>query len=341
LISIFGAYFTSLCLLSSAWNFLRGTGYDNQRIGNVAGAKETLGTTLRDDTDESEDQELEAHYMYMAQIQEVTPDAADNFGPIFDSKPLQKVSNDDNYNVFAIESEHPEQSEFVNDTYLIEQDEHNVIIDSLDGNDLLTGSRGIDLYSITLQDTSSPNQIYLMAKATSSQAWFWHRRLSHLNFDIINLLSKNDIVIGLPKLNFIKDHLCSSCPKTKHLKFSLISLGLSKEDFMLKDGENLDKMKEKGDAFIFVGYSTQSRAYRVFNKRTRVIVESIHVNFDELPQMASDHVSSDPVPQSGTVTTSNELDLIFSLMFDELFNGSTPVVSKSSTETTADVPNQC
>ncbi|GKC37721.1 retrovirus-related pol polyprotein from transposon TNT 1-94, partial [Tanacetum coccineum] len=60
------------------------------------------------------------------------------------------------------------------------------------------------------------------------------------------------------------------------------------------DGENLDKMKEKGDACIFVGYSTQSKAYRVFNKRTRMIVETIHVNFDELPQMASDHVSSDP-----------------------------------------------
>nr|GEY48544.1 retrovirus-related Pol polyprotein from transposon TNT 1-94 [Tanacetum cinerariifolium] len=60
----------------------------------------------------------------------------------------------------------------------------------------------------------------------------------------------------------------------------------------LHDGENLDKMKEKGDACIFVGYSTQSRAYRVFNKRTRVIVETIYVNFDELPQMASNHVVS-------------------------------------------------
>ncbi|GJS55988.1 hypothetical protein Tco_0629350 [Tanacetum coccineum] len=44
----------------------------------------------RDDTvDEPEDQKLEAHYMYMAQIQEVTPDAADNSGPIFDVEPLQ------------------------------------------------------------------------------------------------------------------------------------------------------------------------------------------------------------------------------------------------------------
>nr|GFC46216.1 hypothetical protein [Tanacetum cinerariifolium] len=112
----------------------RGTVYDNQRIGNVAGAREIVKQAdWNDDTDdEFEDQELDAHYMYMAQIQEVNPDAVDNSGPIFDSEPLQKVSNNDNYNVFAIESEHPEQSKSVNDTYPIEQDKHIVIIDSLD-----------------------------------------------------------------------------------------------------------------------------------------------------------------------------------------------------------------
>nr|GFB19510.1 integrase, catalytic region, zinc finger, CCHC-type, peptidase aspartic, catalytic [Tanacetum cinerariifolium] len=103
--------------------------------------------------------------------------------------------------------------------------------------------------------------------------------------------------------------------------------------YIVRDGENLDKMKEKGDACIFVGYSTQSRAYRVFNKRTRVIVETIHVNFDELPQMASDHVNK-------TVTTSTELDLLFSPMFDELLNGSSKVVSKSFAVSTTDALNQ-
>nr|GFB56512.1 integrase, catalytic region, zinc finger, CCHC-type, peptidase aspartic, catalytic [Tanacetum cinerariifolium] len=82
-------------------------------------------------------------------------------------------------------------------------------IGDLKGNDLLTGSCDTDLYLITLKVTNCPNPICLMAKATSSQAWLWHRRLSHLNFDTINLLSKNDIVVGLPKLKFIKDHLCS------------------------------------------------------------------------------------------------------------------------------------
>ncbi|GKA48546.1 hypothetical protein Tco_0741504 [Tanacetum coccineum] len=113
----------------------RGTGYDNQRVVNVAGARENVEkANWRDDIDdEPEDQELEAHYLYMAQIQEVTPDAARNCGPIFDVEPLQKVqNNDDNYNVFTIDNEHHEQPESVNDTYPVEQDKHNIIIDSLD-----------------------------------------------------------------------------------------------------------------------------------------------------------------------------------------------------------------
>nr|GFB08566.1 retrovirus-related Pol polyprotein from transposon TNT 1-94 [Tanacetum cinerariifolium] len=96
----------------------------------------------------------------------------------------------------------------------------------------------------------------------------------------------------------------------------------------------------------------------------RVIMESIHVNFDELPQMASDQLSSDPAPEclsmalkhislsprrkcqqnvshgDKTGTTSNELDLLFSPIFDELLNGSSKVVSKSSAVSAADAPNE-
>ncbi|GJW19276.1 retrovirus-related pol polyprotein from transposon TNT 1-94 [Tanacetum coccineum] len=108
-------------------------------------------------------------------------------------------------------------------------------IRDLKGNDLLTGSRGTDLYSITLQDTSTPNPICLMAKASSSQAWLWHRRLSHLNFDTINLLSKYDIVTGLPKLKFVKDHLCSSCElgKAKRKSFHTKTTPSSKRRLQL------------------------------------------------------------------------------------------------------------
>nr|GEV41323.1 hypothetical protein [Tanacetum cinerariifolium] len=217
--------------------------------------------------------------------------------------------------------------------------------------------------------------------ATSSQAWLWHHRLSHLNFNTINLLSKNDIVIGLPKLKFIKDHLCSSCSSLGGCLFGLGSAAI--EDVGVLESINgkryvlvivddyskytwthflrskdetpevlIDFLRllqrglqaqvrvvltdkgtkflnqtlhayfaaegiqcqtsvartpehngEKGDECIFVGYSNQSRAYRVFNKRERVIMESIHVNFDELPQMASVHNSSDPAPTFQTMAS--------------------------------------
>nr|GEV39583.1 reverse transcriptase domain-containing protein [Tanacetum cinerariifolium] len=77
----------------------------------------------------------------------------------------------------------------------------------LQGNDLLTGDRGSDLYTISLQESTSSTPHFLMAKASPTQAWLWHRRLSHLNFNYINLLSKKDVVIGLPKLKFVKDQL--------------------------------------------------------------------------------------------------------------------------------------
>ncbi|GKF62376.1 retrovirus-related pol polyprotein from transposon TNT 1-94, partial [Tanacetum coccineum] len=76
--------------------------------------------------------------------------------------------------------------------------------------------------------------------------------------------------------------------------------------YITKDGENLDKMKEKGDPCVMVGYSTQSKGYRVYNKRTRLIVESIHIKFDEINvQMISDHNSSDLAPQRQMVSAEN------------------------------------
>ncbi|GKA22375.1 integrase, catalytic region, zinc finger, CCHC-type containing protein [Tanacetum coccineum] len=84
--------------------------------------------------------------------------------------------------------------------------------------------------------------------------------------------------------------------------------------YITRDGENLDKMKEKGDPCVMVGYSTQSKGYRVYNKRTRLIVESIHIKFDEIKEMMSDHNrqkasdydNSDPVPPRQNVVPSAE-----------------------------------
>nr|GEV40421.1 retrovirus-related Pol polyprotein from transposon TNT 1-94 [Tanacetum cinerariifolium] len=460
----------------------RGTGYDNQRIVNVTRARETVGKgcSLSQGKDAIE---LEAHYMYMAQIQEVTPDAANNYGPIFDTDPLQKNDDDDlanehdllaslieklkceiddsknrdkfletsnkvlvdklkgeikdfktknkslessnnhfkeannelsktnelmykdlkkfqaeydRYNdvkhaskveincakakgdlmsykieseksfnaytrkindlnqmisemkkelfahqetisilsqakkarlkfyktrenkeidkVIALENKVKGTMKLRNDqivpilgygdlvqgavtikrVYYVKGLNQNLFsvgefsdadlevafrksmcyIRDLKRNDLLTGSRGTDLYSITLQDTFFPNPICLMAKATSSQAWLWHR------------IDHQTSVARTPKQNGVVERRNSTLVEAARTMLSAAKVPL--------DGENLNKMKEKGDTCIFVGYSTQSRAYMVFNKRKRVIVETIYVNIDELPQMASDQVSSVP-----------------------------------------------
>ncbi|GJX02340.1 retrovirus-related pol polyprotein from transposon TNT 1-94 [Tanacetum coccineum] len=65
---------------------------------------------------------------------------------------------------------------------------------------------------------SSP--ICLLSKASKNKSWLWHRRLNHLNFSTINDLVRKDLVRGLPRLNFEKDHLCSACQLGKSKKHS-------------------------------------------------------------------------------------------------------------------------
>nr|GEV76827.1 integrase, catalytic region, zinc finger, CCHC-type, peptidase aspartic, catalytic [Tanacetum cinerariifolium] len=506
----------------------------------------------KDDTDdESDDPELEAHYMYMAKRQEVSPDAVDNSGLIFDSEPLQHVSNNDNYNVFAIESEHPEQSKSTHDTYLIEQDKHNVIIDSLDmsydreqadqddadalanaqldtRNDVKYASKVEidcakakgDLISYKMESEKSfraytqkindlnqtlsemkkelcahqetistltqqkeaqiklykshedkeidkvialENKVKLVeiilfivdsecskhmtgnlkllinfvekflgkvkfrndqialilgygdlvkGKITIKRVYYV-KGLNHNLFSVdqfcdadlevafrkstcyIRDLKGNDLLTGIehqmsvaqtPEQNgvvkrwnrtlveaaqtmlnaakvplfFWAEAIATTCftqnrslviPRHEKTPYHIINnLKPSVKFFhifgslcyIVRDGENLDKMKEKGDACIFIGYSTQSRAYRMALD---------HASSDPVPQCqrtALEHVSLSPdlqcqenVPQTAeTVITSNELDLLFSPMFDELLNGSTKVVSKYSAVTAADEPHQ-
>nr|GEU94522.1 retrovirus-related Pol polyprotein from transposon TNT 1-94 [Tanacetum cinerariifolium] len=330
----------------------------------------------------------------------------------------------------------------------------------LQGNDLLTGNRRSDLYTISLQESTSSTLLCLMAKAIPTQPWLWHRRLSHHSFDYINFLSKKDIMIGLPKLKFVKDQLCSSyklskakissfkskvVPSSKG-RLNLLHMDLcgpmrvasingkkyilvivddysrytwtlflrSKDetlevlkDFLMMIQRNLQalvitvrtnrgtpflnktlnaffkeegivhqtstartpkqndvverqnhKIKEKGDQCILVGYSIQSKGYRVYNKRTRMIFESIHIYFNEIKevsetsvanntsglipqrQKASDYDNPDPVPQrqdvyslaDADVPSQQELDLLFGPLYDEFFNaGSNPSTNIQST----------
>ncbi|GJT81260.1 retrovirus-related pol polyprotein from transposon TNT 1-94 [Tanacetum coccineum] len=86
------------------------------------------------------------------------------------------------------------------------------------GVDLLTGSRDSNLYTISIYDLAASSPVCLMYKATSTKSWLWHRRLSHLNFGTVNHLTKKDLVDGLSKFKYDKDHLCSAYEQGKSKK---------------------------------------------------------------------------------------------------------------------------
>nr|GEY45362.1 retrovirus-related Pol polyprotein from transposon TNT 1-94 [Tanacetum cinerariifolium] len=92
---------------------------------------------------------------------------------------------------------------------------------NLEGDDLLIGSRESNLYSISIFVLADSSLVCLMSKGTLTKSWLWHQRLSHLNFGTINQLTSNDLVDGLLKFKYNKDHLCSVCVQRKRKKASL------------------------------------------------------------------------------------------------------------------------
>nr|GFA35138.1 integrase, catalytic region, zinc finger, CCHC-type, peptidase aspartic, catalytic [Tanacetum cinerariifolium] len=300
---------------------------------------------------------------------------------------------------------------------------------NLEGVDLLKGDRSTNLYTINLHEMASASPICLMARVSSTKSWLWHQRLSHLNVNTINDLARNDLVAGLPKFKYHKEHLCPSCEQGKSKKashlpkpvpnsrqrlhllhmdlcgpmriasvngkrtlvedartmliFSRASLFLwaeaiatacftqnrsiihrrfNKTPYELinerkpdisflhvfgalcypkNDREDIGKLGAKGDIGFFIGYSADSCAYRVYNRRTKKIMKTMNVSFDELSAMAFEQRSSKPGLQSmtsgqissgldltyapSTITTQQpskgELDLLFEVMYDDYIGG--------------------
>ncbi|GKC67711.1 gag-pol polyprotein [Tanacetum coccineum] len=220
-------------------------------------------------------------------------------------------------------------------------------------------------------------------------AWLWHRRLSHLNFNYIKLLSMKDVVIGLLKLKYVKDQLCSSCEvskakrssfKTKVVPSSKGRLNLLHMDlcgpmrvasingkkyimvivddysrytwtlFLRSKDETPEVLK---DFLIMIQQNLQAQN-GVVERRNRTLVEAALTMlsasklplFDEIKEMsetsvdnntsglvpqrqkASDYDNSIPAPNLQNISPSadttapsqQELDLLFSPLYDEFFN---------------------
>ncbi|GJV14887.1 retrovirus-related pol polyprotein from transposon TNT 1-94 [Tanacetum coccineum] len=97
---------------------------------------------------------------------------------------------------------------------------HTCFVHDINSVDILKGSRSTNLYTISIDEMMKSSPICLLSKASKSKSWLWHRRLNHLNFGTINDLARKDLVRGLPRLKFEKDHLCSACQLGKSKKFS-------------------------------------------------------------------------------------------------------------------------
>ncbi|GJV00629.1 retrovirus-related pol polyprotein from transposon TNT 1-94 [Tanacetum coccineum] len=211
------------------------------------------------------------------------------------------------------------------------------------GNDLLTGNRGSDLYAITLQETMSATPICFMAKTSPTQAWLWHpqvitvrtdRGIEFLNKTLHAYFKEEGIELqtstpGTPEQNGAIERRNRTLVEDARMMLSAFNLPLffwaeaiattfkhlyifGCTCYITQDGGNLDKMKEKGDPCIFVRYSIQSKGYRVYNKRTRLIVKSIHINFVEIKELskASDYDNSGPAPQLQMTSDHNRLELV-------------------------------
>ncbi|GJZ27731.1 retrovirus-related pol polyprotein from transposon TNT 1-94 [Tanacetum coccineum] len=232
---------------------------------------------------------------------------------------------------------------------------------NLEGDVLLTGDRKSNLYIISISDMAASSPVCLMSKETSTKLWLWHRRLSHLNFGTINDLTRLDLVDGLLKFKYGKDHLCSACERGKikkashplklvpsdHSKLELLNMDLcgpmrvasiNGKKYTLIRTENGTEFKNATlkahyeKLGIMQQFSTArtpqqngvverrnrtlveaARTMLIFsrlpeflwaeavatacftqNRRTKKIMETINVKFDELTSMASEHDCLEP-----------------------------------------------
>ncbi|KAH9728331.1 Integrase catalytic domain-containing protein [Citrus sinensis] len=95
-----------------------------------------------------------------------------------------------------------------------------VIENACDGKVLFVGNRCVNVYTINI-DCASTNEKCL--SALHDDGWLWHRRLGHASMDLISKIVKNDLVKGLPKINFQKDRTCEACQFRKQIKTSFKS----------------------------------------------------------------------------------------------------------------------
>ncbi|GKD18553.1 retrovirus-related pol polyprotein from transposon TNT 1-94 [Tanacetum coccineum] len=229
---------------------------------------------------------------------------------------------------------------------------HSCFVRDLDGVDLLKGSWGSNLYTISLQDMLKSSLICLLSKASKTKSWLWHRRLSHLNFGTINQLAKDGPVSIQEKLYLLHMDLCGpmrveSINGKKYIlvivddysKFTLVKFLRSKDETPEYVIKFLKKVQVARNATVriirtdngteFVNQTLKS-FMRMSGQLTKLQLCTLHNRTASskggtgLCSGLVQNLSSSPpyVPPS-----KKDCDILFQPLFDEYFQPSSSVVS--------------
>ncbi|GJT71491.1 retrovirus-related pol polyprotein from transposon TNT 1-94 [Tanacetum coccineum] len=136
---------------------------------------------------------------------------------------------------------------------------------------------GTNLYTISVEDMMRFSPIFLLSKASKNKSWLWHRRLNHLNFSTLNDLACKDLVRGLPRLKFEKDHLCSAFDD--YSMFTWVKFLRSKDEtpeFVVK----LQKQLQVGLSKTFRNVRTDNGT-KFINKDVTAYYESVGITYEK------------------------------------------------------------
>ncbi|GKD38148.1 retrovirus-related pol polyprotein from transposon TNT 1-94 [Tanacetum coccineum] len=180
---------------------------------------------------------------------------------------------------------------------------------------------------------SSP--VCLMSRATLTKSWLWHRRLSHLNFGTINQLTSKDLVDGLLKFKYNKDHLCSACEQGKSKKASF--------------PPKLVPSTESKLELLHMDLCGPMRVASINGKKYILVIVDDYSRFDELTPMASKYSNSEPginsmifqdsLEDSQSTPSKTDLDNLFGPLYEEYYATSSPEVLENSAAFTLDIEN--
>nr|GEV56648.1 hypothetical protein [Tanacetum cinerariifolium] len=219
---------------------------------------------------------------------------------------------------------------FGNDQVAKLMGKHTCFVRNLEGVDLHSGSRGTNLYSLSIGDMMASSPICLLLKATKTMSWLWHRRLSHLNFGALNHLARNNLVRGLHRLKFEKDHLCSACAmgKSKKQSYKPKSDDTNQEKLYLLHMDLYGPMR-----LASVNGKSTSLSLWMITLGSHGLEPALHVMTHAT---SSSRLVPNPPPSVAFVPPSRkEWDLVFQPVFDEFYS---PPASIASLVPVVEVP---